>query len=110
MRGARRLCLPLAKINMKTDRRSEAVGLLKKLLNAEPDNLRIQIRLADLYHAMGQSKDALETYVEAAQRFLARGDQAESLKLADKALKLDAKHAAARTIKARSVGTEGNVA
>ena len=110
MSEARPLFLQLAEIHLKSHRRSEAVGLLKKLLNAEPDNLRIQIRLADLYHAMGQSKDALETYVEAAQRFLARGDQAESLKLADKALKLDAKNAAARSIKARALGSEGNVA
>src|SRR5437879_13194496 len=64
MSEARPLFLQLAEIHLKSHRRSEAVGLLKKLLNAEPDNLRIQIRLADLYHAMGQSKDALETYVE----------------------------------------------
>src|SRR2546422_827602 len=54
MSEARPLFLQLAEIHLKSNRQSEAVGLLKKLLLAEPDNLRIQIRLADLYQAMGQ--------------------------------------------------------
>jgi len=41
------------------------------------------VRLADLYQAMGQSKEAMETYVSAAQRALARGDQTECEKLAE---------------------------
>ena len=71
------------------NRQPEAISLLKKLLVAEPDNLRIQIRLADLYHAMGQNADAIEAYVSAAQRALARGDQVECEKLVERALKID---------------------
>jgi tetratricopeptide (TPR) repeat protein len=82
---------------------------LKKLLLAEPDNLRIQIRLADLYQAMGQSREAVDTYVSAAQRALARGDQAEADKLADKALKIDANCLAATIVKARSFSSQGNL-
>src|SRR6516165_5730219 len=85
MSEARPLFLQLAELHLKNNRQPEAVTLLKKLLSAEPDNLRIQIRLADLYQAMGQSGEALETYISAAQRALARGDQAECEKLADKA-------------------------
>ncbi|MGH9744317.1 MAG: tetratricopeptide repeat protein, partial [Candidatus Acidiferrum sp.] len=103
------LFLQLAEIHLKNNRQAEAIGLLKKLLLAEPDNLRIQIRLADLYQAMGQSKDAVETYVSAAQRALARGDQAESEKLADKALKIDAHCLAATIVKARSASSQGNL-
>ena len=84
--------------------------MLKKLLSAEPDNLRIQIRLADLYQAMGQSGEALETYVSAAQRALARGDHAECEKLADKALQISPKHLDALIVKARAFSTVGNVA
>src|SRR5207237_10254490 len=76
MSEARPLFLQLAEIQLKQNRQAEAVGLLKKLLQAEPDNLRIQIRLADLYQAMGQKSDAIEAYVSAAQRALRRGDQA----------------------------------
>ena len=108
MSEARPLFLQLAEIHLKHGRQPEAVNLLKKLLLAEPDNLRIQIRLADLYQAMGQAKDAMDTYVSAAQRALARGDQAECEKLADKALKLDPHNLAAVIVKARSYSARGN--
>jgi tetratricopeptide (TPR) repeat protein len=109
MSEARPLFLQLAEIHLKNNRQPEAVGLLKKLLLAEPDNLRIQIRLADLYQAMGQSREAVDTYVSAAQRALARGDQAESDKLADKALKIDANCLAATIVKARSFSSQGKL-
>jgi len=110
MSEARPLFLQLAEIHLKQNRQAEAVGLLKKLLQAEPDNLRIQIRLADLYQAMGQTRDAIEAYVSAAQRALARGDQAESEKLADKALKLEPSNAAALIVRARSYSLQGETA
>jgi len=110
MSEARPLFLQLAEIHLKHNRQPEAVNLLKKLLIAEPDNLRIQVRLADLYQAMGQSREATESYVSAAQRALARGDQAECEKLADKALKIDAQNLAAVIVKARSYSARGNVA
>jgi len=110
MSEARPLFLQLAEIHLKQNRQGEAVGLLKKLLQAEPDNLRIQIRLADLYQAMGQTRDAIEAYVSASQRALARGDQAESEKLADKALKLEPNNAAALIVRARSYSLQGDLA
>ena len=110
MSEARPLFLQLAEIHLKNNRQPEAVGLLKKLLLAEPDNLRIQIRLADLYQAMGQTRDAIEAYVSASQRALARGDQAESEKLADKAIKLEPNNVAAVIVKARVYSSQGNLA
>jgi tetratricopeptide (TPR) repeat protein len=110
MSEARPLFLQLAEIHLKGNRQPQAVALLKKLLLAEPDNLRIQIRLADLYTAMGQTADAIEGYVSAAQRALARGDQAECEKLADRALKLDPKNQAAVIVKARIHSSKGDVA
>ena len=108
MSEARPLFLQLAEIHLKNNRQPEAISLLKKLLLAEPDNLRIQIRLADLYQAMGQTPDAIESYVSAAQRALARADHAECEKLADKALKLDPGNVSAITVKARSYSAQGN--
>jgi tetratricopeptide (TPR) repeat protein len=110
MSEARPLFLQLAEIHLKNNRQPEAISLLKKLLMAEPDNLRIQIRLADLYQAMGHSNEAVEAYVSAAQRGLARGDHAECEKLADKALKLDANNLAAFIVKARAYSSQGNFA
>jgi tetratricopeptide (TPR) repeat protein len=110
MSEARPLFLQLAEIHLKHNRQTEAVALLKKLLLAEPDNLRIQIRLADLYQAMGKPNEAVDTYVSAAQRALARGDHAESDKQSDKALKVDPANAAALTVKARSASSQGRFA
>ena len=110
MSEARPLFLQLAEIHLKQNRQAEAVGLLKKLLQAEPDNLRIQVRLADLYQAMGQKSEAIEAYVSAAQRALARGDQSESEKLADKALKLEPNNPAALIVRARSYSLQGDTA
>ena len=110
MSEARPLFLQLAEIHLKNNRQPEAVALLKKLLAAEPDNLRIQVRLADLYQAMGQNREAVEAYIAASQRALARGDQAECEKLADKAIKLDPKNLAAVILKARVHSTQGNFA
>ena len=110
MSEARPLFLQLAEIHLKHNRQAEAVALLKKLLQAEPDNLRIQVRLADLYQVMGQKAEAVEMYVSAAQRALARGDHAESEKQADKALKIDPTSAPALTVKARSASSQGKFA
>ena len=101
MSEARPLFLQLAELHLKNGKQPEAIALLKKLLLAEPDNLRIQIRLADLYQAMGQSAEALEGYVSAAQRALARGDQAECERLADRALQINAKSLDALIVKAQ---------
>src|SRR6266581_4329522 len=109
MSEARPLFLQLAEIHLKNNRQPEAVGLLKKLLQAEPDNLRIQIRLADLYQAMGQTREAIESYVSASQRALARGDHGEAEKLADKALKLEPSNLAAVIVKARSYSSRGDL-
>jgi tetratricopeptide (TPR) repeat protein len=109
MSEARPLFLQLAEIHLKNNRQPEAIALLKKLLMAEPDNLRIQIRLADLYQAMGQNREAVEGYVSAAQRALARGDQAECEKLADKTLKIEPNNLAAIIVKARIYSSQGNL-
>ena len=108
MSEARPLFLQLAELHLKNGKQPEAIALLKKLLLAEPDNLRIQIRLADLYQAMGQSGEALEGYVSGAQRALARGDQAECERLADRALQINSKSIDALIVKARSYLSAGN--
>jgi len=106
MSEARPIFLQLAEVHLKNNRQIEAVALLKKLLSAEPDNIRIQIRLADLHQALGQTDEAEQAYVEAAQRALARGEHAESEKLAEKALKIQPQSAGALTIRARSFAAQ----
>jgi tetratricopeptide (TPR) repeat protein len=109
MSEARPLYLQLAEIQLKNNNQTAAVELLNKLLVAEPDNVRIQVRLADLLQAMGKAPEAVQGYVAAAERVLARGDHAECEKLADKALKLEPRHLGAMTVKARSHIAAGKI-
>jgi len=107
MSEARPLYLHLAEVHLKASRHHEAVALLRTLLEAEPDNLRVQTRLAELYHAIGQDKEAVEAYLRAAQRLLDREDPAEAEKNAERALKIDPGNVGALTLKARALAAAG---
>ena len=48
MSEARAVYLQLAEAHLKSKRQQQAVDTLRKLLDLEPDNIRIQLRLADL--------------------------------------------------------------
>ena len=104
---ARPLYLRLAEIQLKAGRQPAAVGLLRKLLEAEPDNLRVEIRLGDLLVAMGQQKEAVEIFHRAAQNVLDRGEHAEASRLADRVLHLDPQHPQATVLKARALSGTG---
>ncbi len=110
MSEARPLYLQLAETNLRANRHHEAVALLNKLLEVEPDNLRVHTRLADLYHSIGQDKEAAAAFLSAAQRLFDRADHAEALKLVDRALKLDPNHTGALTLKARTLAATGKPA
>src|ERR1700674_2589092 len=80
---ARPLFLQLAEVHLKAGRQPQAAALLRKLLEAEPENLRVQTRLGELHLAMGNQKDALDRFHGAMQRVLDRGDHVEAIRLAD---------------------------
>jgi len=84
--------LQLAEVQIKAGRQPQAAALLRKLLEAEPDNLRVHVRLAEMHLAMGQHKEAMETFHAAAQRVLERGDHAEAIRIADRILQIDAQN------------------
>src|SRR5579863_2627874 len=77
---ARPIYLQLAEAHVKAGRTEPAAALLRKLLEAEPDNIRVQMRLADIQHAMGQHKDAAQTLLHCAERLLGRNEPAEAAK------------------------------
>ena len=80
--------------------------MLRKLLDAEPDNVRVQSRLAELLVATSQPAEAMNVLRTAAQQQLRRGDHAEALQFADRALKIDPGDAATLALRARAlVGT-----
>lgn len=104
---ARPLYLRLAEIQLKAGKQPHAVTLLRKLLEAEPDNLRVEIRLGDLLVAMGQKNEAVEIFHRAAQNVFDRGEHAEAARLADRILHIDPQHPHATVLKARALSGTG---
>jgi pilus assembly protein FimV len=107
MSEARPIYVQLAEVHLKSHRHAQAVALLRKLLEAEPDNLRVRTRLADLYSAIGQEHEAAEAYLGAAQLLFERSEHAEAEKLAERALKIESGHPGAVTLKARAMAAGG---
>ena len=100
---ARPLFLQIAEAHLKANRAPKAVEVLHRLLNVEPDNPRVQMRLAELYNVMGHKKEAGQTYFAYAQRLFERNETDEALKLIERGLEVDPSNAGARLLKARSL-------
>ncbi|HKV05287.1 MAG TPA: tetratricopeptide repeat protein [Candidatus Acidoferrales bacterium] len=101
---ARPLFLQIAEAHLKANRAPKAVELLHRLLDVEPENPRVQMRLAELYNVMGQKKEAAQTYFAYAQRLFDRGENDEAQKLIERALGVDAASGGALLLKAKILG------
>ncbi len=86
---ARPLFLQIAEAHLKANKASKAVEVLNRLLEVEPDNPRVQMRLAELYNVMGQKKEAAHTYFNYAQRLFERDETDEAQKLIARAIELE---------------------
>jgi tetratricopeptide (TPR) repeat protein len=107
---ARPLFLQIAEAYLKANKSQKALEVLHRLLDVEPDNLRVQMRLAELYNVMGQKKEAAQTYLTYAQRLFERGELDEAIKLIERALEVDARNADALTLKAKALTHGGKSA
>ena len=105
---ARPIFLQLAEAHLKANQTAKAVDVLRRLLEVEPDNPRVQRRLAELYLAMGQKKEAAQTYLHFARYLQEHGDASEALKMADAAIAAQPGDSAALLLKARMLGSAGN--
>ena len=101
---ARPLFLQIAEAHLKANRAPKAVEVLHRLLEVEPENPRVQMRLAELYNVMGQKKEAAQTYFAYAQRLFDRGENDEAEKLIERALGVDPSNAPALLLKAKILG------
>jgi pilus assembly protein FimV len=99
---ARPLFLQIAEAHLKTNHAQKAVEVLHRLLDVEPENQRVQMRLAELYGMMGQKKEAAQTYLNYAARLFDRGETDEAEKLVERSLEMDATNPAALLLKART--------
>src|SRR6202040_3463922 len=107
---ARPLYLQLAEMQMKAGHQPQAAQLLRKLLEAEPDNLRIQMRLAELHLSMGQQKESVELFYGAMEKTLNQGDHAEAVRLGDRILQLNPSHQPTFLLKVRALTASGKSA
>ncbi len=98
---ARPLFLQIAEAHLKANHAQKAVEVLHRLLEVEPENQRVQMRLAELYGVMGQKKEAALTYQAYAQRLFERGEGDEAEKLVERALEVDPANASAILLKAK---------
>jgi len=104
---ARPLFLQIAEVHLKANRAPKAVEILNRLLEVEPENPRVQMRLAELYNVMGQKKEAAQTYLNYAQRMLDHGETQEAEKLVERALEVDASSPAAILLKSKTFAAAG---
>ena len=86
---ARPLFLQIAEAHLKANRAPKAVEILHRFLEVEPDNPRVQMRLAELYNVMGQKKEAAQTYLTYSQRLFDNGEIDEAGKMIERALGVD---------------------
>jgi tetratricopeptide (TPR) repeat protein len=98
---ARPLFLQIAEAHLKANHASKAVEVLNRLLEVEPDNPRVQMRLAELYNVMGQKKEAAQTYFNYAQRLFEREETDEAQKLIARAIDLEPHNPATLLLEAK---------
>jgi tetratricopeptide (TPR) repeat protein len=104
---ARPLFLQIAEAHLKANRAPKAVEVLRRLLEVEPENPRVQMRLAELYNVMGKKSDAAKTYFAYGQRLFDRGDSTEAEKLVERALEVAPSDSPALLLKAKILATNG---
>ncbi|MFZ0465914.1 MAG: tetratricopeptide repeat protein [Candidatus Acidiferrales bacterium] len=105
---ARPIFLQLAEAHLKGNQTAKAVDVLRRLLDVEPDNPRVQRRLAELYLAMGQKREAAQTYLHFSRYLYEHGDAAEAQKMVDAGLAAEPGNTAALLLKARMLGATGD--
>ena len=100
---ARPLFLQIAEAYLKSNQAPKAVEVLHRLLEVEPENQRVQMRLAELYATMGLKKDSALTYLAYAQRVFERGDSDEAEKIVERALQVDPGNTSGILLKAKTL-------
>jgi pilus assembly protein FimV len=98
----------LADHYQKNNQPEEAIAAYKKMAAADPNDLKIQVRLADLYRSVNQLEEAVMQYGLVGSMLLRRGAQDEAGAVFQKALELSPKDAAARNKLVRSLLSQKN--
>jgi pilus assembly protein FimV len=76
---------------VKRGKNRDAAGVLNKMVEIDPGDLKVRSKLADLYTRDGSTSKALGEYVAIAEELNKKGHLAEALQVLEKGLRLDAK-------------------
>jgi pilus assembly protein FimV len=98
----------LADHYQKNNQPQEAIAAYKNMAAVDPNDLKIQVRLADLYRSVNQLEDAVMQYGLVGSMLLRRGAQDEAGAVFQKALELSPKDAVARHTLVRSLLSQKN--
>ena len=88
----------------------EAIAAYKKMVSVDANDLKIQVRLADLYRGANQLDNAVMQYGLVGSMLLRRGAEDEAAAVFQKALELSPRDAAARNALVRSLLSQKNPA
>ncbi len=98
----------LADHYQKNNKPEEAIAAYKKMAEVDPNDLKIQVRLADLYRSVNKLEEAVMQYGLVGSMLLRRGAQDEAGAVFQKALELSPKDAVARNTLVRSLLSQKN--
>src|ERR1700722_7468818 len=104
---ARPIYLQLAEMHQRAGRHPQAAALLRKLHEAEPENLRVLTQMAEMLHASNQKPEAAAAHRLAAEQLHRRGDHAEAIKNANRALEVSPADESTIMLKALSLSASG---
>jgi len=110
MSEARPIYIQIAETHLRAKLPVKAVEVLRRLLDLEPDNLRVQMRLAELHQAIGQKTEAAHAYLVGGHRLFEKGEHEASLALVVKALELERSNPRGIQLKARITAAQGHPA
>jgi tetratricopeptide (TPR) repeat protein len=71
---------------------AEALGIYKKITAMDPDNIAMRGKLAELFNAAGDTKEAVAEYQTIGKMLITKGHIQEAIQVYNRALKLDPKN------------------
>jgi len=104
---ARTQYMAIADQYLKNNDKENAAGILKKMLDLDPENAAMQTKVADLYQKLGRNQEALDIYFHSAQALFQRGSTAEAEQALRHALKIDPKYEPALLLRGQMAATSG---
>ena len=104
---ARTQYMAVADQYLKNNDKENAAGILKKMLDLDPENAAMQTKVADLYQKLGRNQEALDIYFHSAQALFQRGSKAEAEEALRHVLKIDPKYEPALLLRGQIAATSG---